>query len=95
MRSFRPTRVTLMPAVALATLGAVVAIPALSASRLHAASPQHPAIVTVAAGDSLWAIASRYTPADGSIQETVDAIVTANHLSSATVTPGESLRVPR
>ena len=37
----RRKRTTLMPAVALAALGAIVAMPLLSSPRLHAASPEH------------------------------------------------------
>ncbi|MBD5634884.1 MAG: LysM peptidoglycan-binding domain-containing protein [Candidatus Eremiobacteraeota bacterium] len=86
---------TLMPAVALATLGALVAIPALSQSRLYAAAPVHFTQVTVRHGEDLWSIADRYTPASGSVQETVDDIEEANHLASAAVIPGQRLQVPR
>jgi predicted Zn-dependent protease len=93
---FRPKRkITLMPAVALATLSALVAIPALSQSRLYAAAPIHVATVTVRPGDSLWTIADRFTPAGGSVQDTVDQIMEANHLDDATVVPGQRLEVSR
>ncbi|MFY9781223.1 MAG: LysM peptidoglycan-binding domain-containing protein [Candidatus Baltobacteraceae bacterium] len=84
-----------MPAVAMAALSALVAIPALSQSRLYAAAPEHFAAVTVRAGDSLWAIADRYTPADGNVQETVDQIMAANHLRDAAIEPGQRLAIPR
>jgi TRAP-type C4-dicarboxylate transport system permease small subunit len=88
-------KMTLMPAVALAALSALVAIPALSQSRLYAAAPVRFAHVTVRAGDNLWAIADKYTTADGNVQETIDQIIEANHLSGATVIPGQRLEIPR
>jgi predicted Zn-dependent protease len=95
MYSPKRKRMTLMPAVALATLSALIAIPALSQSRLYAAAPVHVAHVTVQHGDNLWSIADRFTPASGNVQETVDQIEQANHLDGATVVPGEHLEVPR
>ncbi len=85
---------TLMPAVALATLAAVVAVPALSASHLYAAGPDRSASVTVRSGDTLWAIAERTTPAGGNIIDTVDTIVATNRLSAGGIIPGQRLRVP-
>jgi predicted Zn-dependent protease len=93
---YRPKpKMTLMPAVALATLSALVAIPALSQSRLYAAAPIHVATVTVHAGDNLWTIADRFTPSGGNVQDTVDQIMEANHLEDATVVPGQRLEVSR
>jgi LysM repeat protein len=88
-------KLTLMPAVALAALGALVAIPALSQTRLYAAAPVRYAHVTVRHGDNLWAIADRFTSQSGNVQETVDQIEEANHLDSAVVIPGQHLAVPR
>jgi LysM repeat protein len=84
-----------MPAVALAALGALVALPALSQTRLYAAAPERFANVTVAPGQNLWAIADRYTSEDGNVQDTVDQIMAANGLSSSTVVAGEHLKIPR
>ena len=95
MYSPRRKRITLMPAVAMAALSALIAVPELSSSRLYAAGPERFASVTVKAGDSLWAIADTYTPEGGNVQETIDQIMTANHLSGATVIPGEKLKIPR
>ncbi|MBD5655572.1 MAG: LysM peptidoglycan-binding domain-containing protein [Candidatus Eremiobacteraeota bacterium] len=86
---------TLMPAVALAALSALVAIPALSQARLFAAAPEHFARVTIASGDNLWTIADRYTPSGQDVQETVDRIIAVNGLTSAAVHPGERLKIPR
>jgi len=88
-------RITLMPAVALAALSALVAIPALSQSHLYAAGPQHFAHVTVRSGDSLWTIADRFTVDGGSVQDTVDRISAANNLTDSTIVPGQHLTVPR
>ncbi|HEY0798067.1 MAG TPA: LysM peptidoglycan-binding domain-containing protein [Candidatus Baltobacteraceae bacterium] len=94
MYTARRKRFTLMPAVALAALGALVAVPTLSTSRLYAATPEHYAAVTVHAGDSLWAIAEANTPEGGNVQDTVDTIAAVNHLPDATIAPGEHLRIP-
>jgi len=91
----RKRKITLLPAVSLAALSALVAIPALSQSRLYAAAPEHFASVTVVRGENLWSIADRYTPAGENVQDTVDRIMAANARSSAMVAPGEHLRVPR
>ncbi len=91
----RKKRPTLMPAIALAALGALVALPALSQSRLYAAAPERFAHVTVAAGQNLWSIAEKYTPDNGSVQDTVDGIMAANGLDSSTVIAGEHLKIPR
>jgi Tfp pilus assembly protein FimV len=95
MYSPKRKRITLMPAVALAALSALVAIPALSQARLYAASPEHFAKVTVQRGDNLWTIADKFTAADGSVQDTMDQIMSANNLKSSTVIPGERLTIPR
>jgi len=84
-----------MPAVVLAALGALVAVPAMSTSNLYAASPEHFAVVTVQSGDTLWQIASAHTGRDGSVEDTVDSILSANHLSNAAIQPGQRLRIPR
>jgi LysM repeat protein len=84
-----------MPAVALAVLGAIVMIPALSSSRFYAAAPERFATVTVQRGDSLWALAERRTQAGGNVQDTIDVILAANHLESAVVVPGQHIKIPR
>jgi nucleoid-associated protein YgaU len=90
----RRKRLTLMPLIALSTLSLMVTLPALSATRLYAASPEQLSSVTVRAGDSLWTIASSYTPNGGNVQETLDRIVASNHLSDATIQPGQRLQIP-
>jgi len=87
-------RITLTPALAMAALGALIAIPALSSSRLYAASPERFTTLTVQRGDSLWAVAEKYTPDGGNVQETIDEISAANHLSGATVITGQKLKIP-
>ena len=88
-------KITLMPAIALAALGALVAFPALSSSRLYAAGPEHFSSVAVHRGDTLWSLAENRTPAGGNIQDTVDTIIAVNHLNGATVLPGQLLKIPR
>jgi len=89
----RRKKLTLMPAIALVTLSLLVALPALSNTRLYAASTQRYATITVAPGDTLWSIASEHGQANADIQETIDRITEANHLNAA-IQPGEQLRIP-
>jgi nucleoid-associated protein YgaU len=90
----RRKRFTLMPAIALASLSLMVALPTLSSVRLYAAGSQHYATVVVRPGDTLWSIASARTGASGDVQELVDRISDANHLQAATLQPGQRLRIP-
>ncbi len=95
MRAPYRRRMSLMPAVAMAALSALLAIPAQSQSRLYAAAPERFSAVKVRPGESLWAIADRYTPADGNVQETVDQIIAVNRLRDAAIEPGQHLTIPR
>lgn len=95
MRPYAKKKPTLLPAVALAALGALIAIPALSQSTLYAAGPVKMTTVTVRTGENLWTIADRFTAHDASTQDTIDRIMEVNHLRDATIVPGERLAVPR
>jgi nucleoid-associated protein YgaU len=95
MLQWKRKKISLMPAIALAALSALIALPALSQSRLYAAGPEHFANVSVRHGDNLWSIADRYTVAGQSVQDTVDQIMAANGKTTATVVPGEHLKIPR
>jgi predicted Zn-dependent protease len=95
MDALKRKRMSLMPAVALAALGAVVAIPALSSSRLYAAGPERFTTVTIRAGDTLWSLADRRTPGGGDVEQTIDTIVAINHLDGASIVPGEHIKIPR
>lgn len=83
-----------MPAIALAGLGLMVALPTLSSMRLYAASTERFATVTVHPGDTLWSIASAHAASGNDVQEVVDRIADVNHLHSGTIQPGEHLRIP-
>lgn len=49
--------------------------------------------LTVHAGDTLWGLAAAHYPGD-SIQERVAEIEATNHLTGATIEPGETLNLP-
>ena len=83
-----------MPAITLAALGLMVALPMLSGVRLYAASAQHYATVTVQPGDTLWGLASAHAGPSADVQEIVDRISDVNHLQSGALQPGEHLRIP-
>ena len=94
MTTPRRTRFTLMPLIALGTLSLAVSIPTLASGHLYAASPQRYETVTVHRGDDLWTLAAARTPAGGDVQGTVDRVMADNHLSTATLQPGQLLRIP-
>jgi predicted Zn-dependent protease len=83
-----------MPIITLAALSLMVTVPALSSMHLYAAAPAHYATVVVQPGDTLWSIASAHTPSSSDVQDTIDRITEVNHLSGASISPGERLRVP-
>jgi nucleoid-associated protein YgaU len=83
-----------MPIIALAALSLLVSVPALSSMRLYAATAQHYTTVTVRSGDTLWNIAAAHTGNAGDVQETIDRINEVNHLTTASIQPGEHLRIP-
>ncbi|HEV3195031.1 MAG TPA: LysM peptidoglycan-binding domain-containing protein [Candidatus Cybelea sp.] len=83
-----------MPAIALAALGLMVALPTLSSVRLYAATTQRYATVTVRPGDTLWSIAATHAAPTADVQEVVDRISDANHLQGGTLQPGQHLRIP-
>jgi nucleoid-associated protein YgaU len=87
-------RFTLMPIITLAALSLMVTVPALSSMQLHAATPQHYATVIVHRGDTLWSIASAHTASTSDVQDTIDRITEVNHLTGASIEPGQRLRVP-
>jgi len=49
---------------------------------------------TVAPGETLWAIASSVTPANGDVWETVAAIQRLNVMQSSSLRAGEQLLIP-
>lgn len=90
----RRKRLTLMPAIALAALSLMVALPMLSGMRLYAASAERYTTVSVSPGDTLWSIAAAHA-GNGDIQEAIDRITAVNHLHGATLQPGQHLRIPQ
>jgi nucleoid-associated protein YgaU len=90
----RRKRFTLMPAIALAALGVMVAVPMLSSVQLYAATTQHYATVTVRPGDTLWGIAVAHAGQNADVQAIVDRIADVNHLQTGTLQPGQHLRIP-
>jgi predicted Zn-dependent protease len=91
----RRKRFTLVPAIALAALGLMVALPTLSSVRLYAATAQRYVMVTVRPGDTLWSIAAAHSAPSGDVQESVDRITDLNGLGGGTIQPGQRLRIPQ
>lgn len=90
----RRKRFTLMPAIAVAALGLMVALPTLSSVRLYAATAQRYQAVTVQPGDTLWGLAAAHAGKTADVQEIVDRIIDVNHLQTGTLQPGQHLRIP-
>lgn len=49
---------------------------------------------TVRPGDTLWSYASTITPKNGDIADSVERLISLNHLSSADLEVGQSINVP-
>jgi predicted Zn-dependent protease len=94
MLATRKTRFTLMPLIALGTLSLAVSIPTLASGHLYAASTQRYETVIVQPGDNLWTLAAARTGSDGDVQATIDRVMADNHLETATLQPGQHIRVP-
>lgn len=95
MTVVRRKKPTLMPAITLAALSLMVALPTLSSMHLYAASAQRFTTVTVQPGDTLWSIASAHMSNNGDVQTTIDRISETNHLSASDLQPGQRLRIPQ
>ena len=84
-------------------LAALFAIPVVAVSLLvtspgalaeSTASSNNFEYVTVVSGDTLWAIAEMIDPT-GDPRDMVDELMTLNQLTSANLSPGQELAIPR
>ena len=66
---------------------------ALSAAKINGSSDATYVVVTVAAGETLWSLASQMADG-GDVQALVADIASANSLSGVDVEAGQKLRVP-
>jgi LysM repeat protein len=87
---FASTAFRSVPTLAIAMLVMVVVVLGHASS---SAGASHPRLHTVRSGDTLWAIAETAYPSDDP-RDAIDQIEQANHLTSATISPGERLRLP-
>ncbi|UQX86735.1 LysM peptidoglycan-binding domain-containing protein [Jatrophihabitans telluris] len=71
--------------------GAMLLVAAMSSSAAPTA-PVVPASVTVHSGDTLWSIANEIAPAQDP-RGVVDNLMARNHLTSTSLTPGQTLKV--
>ncbi|HLN62213.1 MAG TPA: LysM peptidoglycan-binding domain-containing protein [Symbiobacteriaceae bacterium] len=86
-RLFRRLVVVLLLAIAM-----VLVIPKAVSTMARSEAPAV-ATYTVAPGDTLWAIADQYNKG-GDVRRLITAIKQANHMTTATVQPGQVLVVP-
>ena len=82
----RPARLALVVATAAAGLVVVGGV-------AYAGSPSTNTHLVVLAGDTLWGIAASHYPGS-SIEQSIATIESANHLSGASIRPGETLTLP-
>lgn len=47
-----------------------------------------------AAGDTLWSYASAITPDGGDVRDTIDDLISLNHLDGVSLQVGQQLKVP-
>jgi LysM repeat protein len=66
---------------------------ALSAAKINGSSAATYVVVTVAAGETLWSLASQMADG-GDVQALVAEIASANSLSGVDVEAGQKLRIP-
>ena len=94
IRLTRRGRIVLAVLAALVLAGLFVAGATAAQASAPAAAHAGDARIFVQPGDTLWSIAQRTHP-DADPQTVVQDILSANHLSSASVTVGQRLWVPR
>jgi LysM repeat protein len=82
----RPTRLALI--VATAATGLVVV-----GGVAYAGASTTTTKIVVHSGDTLWGIAAAHYPGTD-IEQSINEIETANHLSGAAIRPGETLTLP-
>ena len=49
---------------------------------------------TVQPGDTLWSYASAITPDGGDVRDTIDDLISLNHLDGVSLQVGQQLKVP-
>ncbi len=85
-RLSRPARLALVVATAVAGLVVVGGV-------AYAGSPTTNTRVVVQAGDTLWGIAAAHYPGSN-VEESIFEIEATNHLTGASIRPGETLTLP-
>jgi nucleoid-associated protein YgaU len=90
-RRRRLARTVVVAAIAVSGLGFLAGHATAGAE--HPSHPRAHRVYVVRGGDTLWSIAGRVAP-DADPRAVVDALVRANHLRDAAISPGQTLRVP-
>jgi len=94
LRAYKPFMATIICVIAVLSIVWGVMDTRAESRRNQIAQSVETQEVTVTRGDNLWSIASEHPVTGLSTQEVVNFIEKANSLSTAMLTPGQSLEVP-
>ena len=94
VRLTRRGRVVVFVAGLLLLLGAGLLIANGAGAALHAGAPESTHAVVVAPGDTLWDLASEAAGAEGDVRSMIDHIEKLNGLAGASLSAGQTLRIP-
>ena len=94
VRLTRRGRVVVFVAGLLLLLGMGLLISNGAGAALHAGTPESTHSIVVAPGDTLWELASEAAGADGDVRSMIDHIEKINGLAGASLSAGQTLRIP-
>lgn len=94
VRLTRRGRVVVFVAGLLVLLGLGLLISNGAGAALHAGTPESTHSVVVAPGDTLWDLATEAAGADGDVRSMIDHIEKINGLAGASLSAGQTLRIP-
>ena len=91
----RPTGTNVLARAAVLLTMVVAALFLVFSSGVDAdGTPRETVLHVVQPGDTLWNLASRYTPAGDDVRATVDVIRDINGLSQSSVAVGSAIQIP-
>lgn len=94
VRLTRRGRVVVFVAGLFLLLGLGLLIANGAGAALHAGTPESTHAVVVAPGDTLWDLATEAAGAEGDVRSMIDHIEKINGLAGASLSAGQTLRIP-